>query len=94
VPNPVAVVFTDSIPIVAMCGRLLYRATGLTPNLYGAWTALCFGASALSMTGLVVALGQRGIAPAILAAACAVCMPALLGRWGHMSLTGIIRQSA
>lgn len=86
VPNPVAVVFTDSIPIVAMCGRLLYRATGLIPNLYGAWTALCFVVSALSMTGLVAALGQRGIAPALLAAACALCMPALLDRWGHMSL--------
>jgi hypothetical protein len=86
VPHPVNIIFTDSIPIVAICGRLLYRVTGHVVNLYGAWTALCFVGSALSMTGLVVTLRQRGLAPALAATVCGMCMPALLARWGHMSL--------
>jgi Family of unknown function (DUF6311) len=86
VPHPVNIIFTDSIPIVAICGRLLYRVTGHVVNLYGAWTGLCFIGSALSMTGLVATLRQRGLAPALAATVCGLCMPALLARWGHMSL--------
>jgi hypothetical protein len=85
-PAGTNIIFTDSIPVVAIFGRLLYRATGLVVNPYGAWTALCFVCSALSMTGLVATLGQRGIAAATMATVCALSMPALLARWGHMSL--------
>jgi hypothetical protein len=85
-PDGVNIIFTDSIPIVAVCGRLLYRATGMVVNPYGGWAALCFLASALSMTGLVATLGQRSIAAAVMAAISGLCMPALLYRWGHMSL--------
>jgi hypothetical protein len=85
VPHPVSAIFTDSIPVVAICGRLLYRATGLVVNPYGAWTALCFIASALSMTGLVAALGQRGLAATLMATVSGLCMPALLERWGHLA---------
>jgi len=86
VPDAINIIFTDSIPLVALAGRLLYRATGQVVNPYGAWTALCFIASALSMTGLAAVLGQRGIAAALMATASGLCMPALLERWGHMSL--------
>jgi hypothetical protein len=85
VPHPVNIIFTDSIPIVAVCGRLLYQATGLVVNPFGAWTALCVTASALSMTGLVAVLGQRGLAAALMATISGLCMPALLARWGHLA---------
>ncbi len=84
-PDGVNIIFT-SIPLLAMAGRLLYRASGLVVNPYGAWTALCFIASALSMTGLVAVLGQRGLAAGLMATASGLCMPALLERWGHLSL--------
>ena len=38
VPHPVNIIFTDSIPIVAICGRLLYRVTGHVVNLSRRWT--------------------------------------------------------
>jgi hypothetical protein len=85
-PDGTNIIFTDSIPIVALFGRLLYDATGLVINPYGVWTMLCFVGSALSMTGLVRTLGQRGIATAMMATVSGLCMPALLARWGHMSL--------
>lgn len=85
-PAGTNIIFTDSIPLVALAGRLLFRATGTPINLYGIWTAFCFIASAMSLTGLIVALGQRNFAAAAMATVAGLCMPALLARWGHMSM--------
>jgi hypothetical protein len=87
-PAGTNIIFTDSIPWVALAGRLLFRATGIPVNLYGIWTAFCFIASAMTLTGLVAALGQRNLAAAAMATVAGLCMPALLARWGHMSLMG------
>ncbi len=85
-PSGVNIIFTDSIPWVALAGRLAFRATGATVNLFGVWTAMCFVASAVTMTGLVATLGQRNLAAAAIATVAGLTMPALLARWGHMSL--------
>jgi Family of unknown function (DUF6311) len=85
-PAGVNIIFTDSIPWVALAGRLAFRATAAPVNLYGAWTASCFVASAVTMTGLVGTLGQRNLAAATMATMAGLTMPALLARWGHMSL--------
>jgi Family of unknown function (DUF6311) len=85
-PEGINIIFTDSIPWVALGGRLMFRATGLPVNLYGAWTAFCFIASAMSLTALVGTLRQRSLAAAAMATVAGLCMPALLARWGHMSL--------
>lgn len=85
-PAGTNIIFTDSIPLVALAGRLAFRLTGMPVNLYGLWTAFCFVASAMTMTALVAALGQRNIAAAAMATISGLCMPALLARWGHMSL--------
>lgn len=87
-PAGTNIIFTDSIPLVALAGRLWYRLTGDLINPYGGWMALCFAASALSMTGLVAALGQRSVAAALAATVSGLCLPALMFRWGHMSLMG------
>ncbi|HKB96332.1 MAG TPA: hypothetical protein VKB94_05745, partial [Rhizomicrobium sp.] len=60
-PSGVNILFT-STPWVALAGRFLFHATGLPINLYGIWTAFCFIASAMSLTGLVAVLGQRNLA--------------------------------
>lgn len=69
-----------------MLGRLLFRATGQVIPLFGAWSGLCMVGMALASTGLVRALGARGACAAAAAAAIGVSMPALLARWGHLSL--------
>lgn len=79
-------IFTDSTPVVALLGRLLFRATGQVVPLFGAWSGLCVVGMALASTGLVRALGARGACAAAAAAAIGVSMPALLARWGHLSL--------
>jgi hypothetical protein len=85
-PDGINIIFTDSIPWVALAGRLVFRALGAPVNLYGVWTAFCFAASAISLTALVVTIGQRSLAATAMATVAGLCMPALLARWGHMSL--------
>jgi len=85
-PSGTNVIYTDSIPVVAFLGRIIYETTGASINLYGAWTVACFVASAASLTVLVNLLGARTIPAACAAAILGCSMPALLYRWGHMSL--------
>ena len=85
-PHPVNIICTDSIPILCMLGQLIYDITGASINLFGIWAAFCFMASAVTMTCLVAEMGGSNIASALMATVSGLCMPALLARWGHMSL--------
>ena len=81
------VVFTDSTPLVALAGRLLFRATGVVVPLYGGWSAACVVGMALASTLFVRSLGARGLAAGGGAAVIGVSMPAFLARFGHLSLS-------
>jgi hypothetical protein len=85
-PAGMNIIFTDSVPWVALAGRLVFRTSGATVNLYGLWTAVCFIASATTLTALVAILGESNLAAAAMATTAGLCMPALLARWGHMSM--------
>jgi hypothetical protein len=85
-PSGTNIIYTDSIPVVAFLGRVVYESTGAVVNLYGAWTVTCFIAAAASLTALVSLLGARTIPAACACAILGCSMPALLYRWGHMSL--------
>ncbi len=80
------VLFTDCVPAVALVGRLLFQATGRVVPLYGLWSGLCIVGMGLAFTGLVRALGACSLAAAVAASVIGVSMPALIGRWGHLSL--------
>ena len=79
-------VFTDSVPVIALIARLVWRMGGGAVNLYGAWTALCFVAAGVSMSLLAAMLGARNLLAALTATAIGLAMPALLARWGHLAL--------
>lgn len=87
-PSGTNVVFTDSIPLVLLAGRFLYRVTGTAVPLYGAWSGLCVVAMALASTALVRALGARDPMAGLAAALLGIAMPAFLARWGHLALMG------
>lgn len=84
--NGVGIMFTDSVPVVALLGRLLFLATGRVVPLYGLWSLLCVVGMGLACTGLVRALGARSLGTAVAASVIGVSMPALLARWGHLAL--------
>jgi len=85
-PSGSNILYTDSTPVVALAGRLLFRLSGRVPNPFGLWTALCLVASAVSMTLLVALLGARSLAATAAATAFGLCAPALLARWGQTTL--------
>ncbi len=85
-PDGSNILYTDSTPVVALAGRLLFRLSGRAFNPFGLWTALCLAAGAVSMTLLVALLGGRSAASAVAATAFGLCAPALLARWGHTTL--------
>ena len=85
-PAGTNIIFTDGIPWVSLAARLVFRVSGMLVNPLGAFTAFCFAASAMTLTALVATLGQRSLAAAAMASVAGLCMPALLERWGHMSL--------
>src|SRR5579862_944446 len=85
-PRGIAIIFTDSIPILALLGRLIYRATGDALNLFGWWIAACFILLGMSLTALVARLGQRSLAAALAATLIGLSMPPLLYRWGQPAL--------
>ncbi len=85
-PGGVNIIYTDSTPLVALLGRVVFRMTGRAVNLFGAWTALCFLANGASMTLLADRLGARTLPAALAATAFGLCAPALLLRWGHTTL--------
>jgi hypothetical protein len=86
IPHGTNIIFTDSIPCVALLGRLVFRATGHLVNLYGAWTALCVALLPASLTALCYTLGARSIAAALAATAIGLSVPPFWFRWGHLSL--------
>ena len=87
-PTGSSVILVDAVPIVALSGKLLARATGLTVNPYGVWVAACFVLAAVFAVLLLIELGQKSLLAAIAASLLAISMPALLYRFGHLSLLG------
>ena len=82
------IIFLDSTPLLSLAGRVLFRLTGRVIPLYGAWAGLSMIGMALASAALVRALGARSAVAAVAAALIGVSMPALLARWGHLSLMG------
>lgn len=87
-PSGSSVILVDAVPAVALLGKLLFSASGIAVNPYGVWVGACFLLSALFATLLMLELGERSLLAAIAASLLAISMPALLYRFGHLSLMG------
>jgi hypothetical protein len=87
-PTGSSVILVDAVPAVALLGKILFSVTGVTFTLYGAWVGACFLLSAVFAVLLTRELGQKSLLAAIAASLIAVSMPALLHRFGHLSLLG------
>ncbi len=85
-PAGTNIALADGAPLLALIGRAVYRLTGATPVLFGGWLAACFALNALAATALVRQLGGRTVVAGVTAAVIGVSMPALLARWGHITL--------
>jgi hypothetical protein len=80
------IIFTASVPIVALIGKVVHSLTAATTNLYGVYLFLCFVLPGVMMTMLLIAAKVRYALATMVAAIFANSMPALLWRWGHINL--------
>ncbi len=85
-PTGSSVILVDAVPIAALFGKALASVTGITILPYGLWIAACFILSAVFAVLLVMQLGERSLLAAVAASLLAISMPALLYRFGHLSL--------
>ena len=88
VPAGTNIIFLDSIPLLAIFGKIIAGATGCIVNPYGLWIALCFVLSAALASSCLVQLGRNDLASAAVAAIFVISAPPLLHRFGHLSLMG------
>lgn len=85
-PHGLSIVFTDSLPALALLGKLVYTATGTIPNL-PVWSmflgiALMPAAAALALR----AAGVAGFWRTLAASAFLMAAPLVYGRIGHLGL--------
>lgn len=83
-------IFTDSIPLFALAGKLWYRTGGAAPELMPAWIWICMLGQAAAMTLLLERLGLRHAVHVAAGTVIALVMPAFLFRYWmwHLALCG------
>ncbi len=87
-PEGTNIVFTDSIPLLALPFKLLRQGSGVEVNYFGLWILCCYALQGLATALLLQTLGVRS--PTIVLAAVLVTLsaPILLLRFGHGALNG------
>ena len=76
----------DSIPVLALTGKLIRNLTGAVVDLYPIWITACFALNATALATLVRGLGQRSILAALVAGGIGALAPVVHFRFGHSSL--------
>jgi Family of unknown function (DUF6311) len=85
-PDGANAIMMDVVPILLIAGKLIHSLTGATVNPYGGFLFLCFALPGVMMTLVLIVAGIRNALAAIIGAIFANAMPALLFRWGHITL--------
>jgi hypothetical protein len=87
-PEGISITYLDTLPLLAMCARLLKRAFAIEWNYFGLWIAVCYVLQSVSTVVLLRSVGVRGALPTITGAALALFSPAFLFRLYHPTLCG------
>lgn len=87
-PAGTNIVFTDSIPLVAVITKLIHRIGGTYWHGFGVWFAVCAVLQPVAFAVLLRACGERRAAVLIPGGLLALFTPFLLVRFGHLALCG------
>ena len=85
-PNGTNVIITDSVPLLAVTAKLFRGVLPAGFHYFGYWMALCFVMQAVTIVWLLVVLGWRSYAAALVGATMALLQTALLTRFFHVAL--------
>ncbi len=86
IPEGANIIFTDSIPILALISKIFYKISGYSFNYFGIYVFLCFPLIAFFAARSSAELNLTKFIPFIVILC--VVNPALLIRVGHASLMG------
>lgn len=85
-PSGTNVIITDSIPLLAVAAKAFRAVLPVGFHYFGYWMALCFVMQAVTVVWLLVVLGWRSYAAALVGATMALLQTALLTRFFHVAL--------
>ena len=85
-PTGINILHLDSIPLVALVGKILSPILGTTFVPYGLWMLSCYVLQAVFATRLVRILGHRTALAAVIASVFAITFHSFLGRYYHQGL--------
>ncbi|WP_413437606.1 DUF6311 domain-containing protein [Sulfuriferula sp. GW1] len=85
-PEGANIIYTDSLPLLALAAKIIFKLTGEWFNYFGLWLFLCFPLLALFVALATKEGGTKSIAAIICAILLALANPALLVRFGHAAL--------
>lgn len=87
-PEGVNIVYTDSLPLVALAFKLIYKLSGSWFNYFGLWVFLCFPLLGFFAALAAKAAGFKDAAAIVAAGLLAIACPAFLLRFMHLALMG------
>ena len=87
-PEGTNIIFTDSIPLLALVFKIVYKLTGWKFNYFGFWFLLCYTLQGVSAALLLHALGVRSLIANLCGVIVALSGPILLHRFSHAGLCG------
>ena len=87
-PRGTSVIYTDSVPLLAIAMKAL-RVFGVPPwNYFGAWLLCCYVLNGVAIALVLWYAEVRSMALTVISALLAAGMPVLLHRWYHLALCG------
>lgn len=87
-PEGVSIIYTDSLPILALLTKIIYKFTGWWGNYFGFWTFLCFPLLSYFISLATIESGEKKFIALLCASVFALSAPALLSRFKHAALMG------
>ncbi len=88
IPEGTSIIYTDSLPLLALIAKVVFKMTGALGNYFGLWLFLCFPMLAFFIALATKESGTKNIIALLGATLLALTSPALLARVGHAALMG------
>lgn len=86
-PEGASIVYTDSIPLVALLAKAWRAVTGIEVNYLGMWMGTCYVMQGVAAAVLLLAIGVRNRLAVVTGVLIALSAPILLRRFGHGALS-------
>lgn len=80
------IIYTDSLPLLALPAKLLYQIHPVLPDYFGFWLLVCFAMQPIAFCWVLRQRENLTARTALLGSIFALAIPAFLARYGHISL--------